>query len=320
MTSQQTLNLRVRSIREAAARVHVFELVDDAGGSLPGFTAGAHLSLTLPVGLTRSYSLINPQHETSRYEVAVNLDARSRGGSRCLHEAVRVGQCLPASAPQNLFPLNEQAGQSLFIAGGIGITPIRAMVRRLDALGRDWTLHYCARSRREAAFVDEFEGDARVRLYFDDEAAQVGASRLDIVRLLADTPATTHVYCCGPAGMLDAYLSAASSRPADTVHYERFGAELAAPVNDGGYRVTLARSGKSLPVPPGKTVLQVLREAGLSPASSCEQGVCGSCETAVLAGRPEHRDQVLTSQERAAGRSMMICCSGCLDDELVLDL
>ncbi|MCY1303218.1 Phenoxybenzoate dioxygenase subunit beta [compost metagenome] len=177
-------------------------------------------------------------------------------------------------------------------------------------------MHYCARTPSAAAFTAEFEGDERVRFYFDQAEP---ADRLDIEGLVGNLPPHAHIYCCGPASMLDAFLAAASRLPAERVHYERVAAT-EAPSRAGGYTVTLARSGRSLQVPAGRTILQVLQEAGLDPAFSCGQGVCGSCETGVLAGRPDHRDQVLSENERAAGRSMMICCSGCLDDNLVLDL
>ncbi|GAB1576028.1 PDR/VanB family oxidoreductase [Bordetella petrii] len=316
MSNESLLSLRVRSISEEARGIHAYEFVSSDDRPLPPFTAGAHISLALPGGMRRSYSLTNSQRERHRYVVAVNLDPRSRGGSRYLHERVRVGDVLQAGAPQNAFALVEQARQSVFIAGGIGITPIRAMIRRLNDLGKDWTLHYCARASAAAAFTTELAGDERVRFYFDQAEP---ADRLDIGSLVAGLPSHAHVYCCGPASMLDAFLAATSRLPAERVHYERFAAGQA-PAQAGGYTVTLARSGRSLPVRAGQTILQVLQEAGLDPVFSCGQGVCGSCETSVLAGRPDHRDQVLSADERAAGRSMMICCSGSLDDNLVLDL
>ena len=314
---ESQLSLRLRSITEEARGIHAYEWVAAQGGLLPPFTAGAHISLDLPGGLRRSYSLTNSQCERHRYVVAVNLDRNSRGGSRYLHERARVGDVLQATQPENQFALDEHAPSSVFIAGGIGITPIRGMIRRLEELGRDWHLHYCVRTPEAAAFLAEFEGDARVRFYFDQ--AQPPA-RLDIDGLLADLPAQAHAYCCGPSSMLDAFIASASQRlPAERIHYERFAAAQA-PAQEGGYTVTLARSGRVLPVQPGQTILAVLQQAGVNPAFSCGQGVCGSCETTVLAGRPDHRDQVLSAEERAANGSMMICCSGSLDESLVLDL
>lgn len=316
MSTESLLSLRVRAISEEARGIHAYEFVSEDGRPLPVFTAGAHISLALPGGMRRSYSLTNSPRERHRYVVAVNLDPHSRGGSRYLHERARVGDVLQAAGPLNQFVLAEEAERSVFIAGGIGITPIRAMIRRLDELGRDWTLHYCARTSCAAAFKAEFAGDDRVRFYFDQDQP---AARLDIASVVAGLPSQAHVYCCGPSSMLDAFLAATSGLPAGRVHYERFAAAQA-PSQAGGYTVTLARSGRTLPVPAGRTILLVLQDAGLDPVHSCGQGVCGSCETAVLSGRPDHRDQVLSEEERAAGRSMMICCSGSLDENLVLDL
>ncbi|MBO9356813.1 2Fe-2S iron-sulfur cluster binding domain-containing protein [Bordetella petrii] len=316
MSNESLLSLRVRSISEEALGIHAYELVSNDERPLPAFSAGAHVSLVLPDGMQRSYSLTNSQRERHRYVVAVNLDPRSRGGSRYLHQRVRVGDVLPAVAPRNAFELAEDARQSVFIAGGIGITPIYAMIRRLNDLGKRWALHYCARTPRAAAFTAELAGDERVRFYFDETEP---ADRLDIANLVGGLPPHAHVYCCGPASMLDAFLAATSRLSTERVHYERFAAA-PAPARNGSYTVTLARSGRTVPVRAGQTILQVLQEAGLEPAFSCGQGVCGSCETAVLAGRPDHRDQVLSEDERASGSSMMICCSGCLDDNLVLDL
>ncbi|WP_335617492.1 PDR/VanB family oxidoreductase [Bordetella bronchialis] len=310
------LKLRIRAIAQEAQAIHSYELVDDGGGPLPAFTAGAHLTLHLPVGLSRCYSLTNCPGERHRYVIAVNRDAHSRGGSRYLHEAARVGQVLAADPPRNLFELDEAAQASVLIAGGIGITPIRCMIRRLETLGRPWELHYCARHPGAAAYLEELQGDPRVHTYFD---AVPSPRRLDIAATLAALPAGAHVYCCGPTPMLEAFRLHAAALPAERVHLEQFG-PAAAPAVGEGYAVRLARSGRSVRVMPGRSILETLIEAGLQPPHACGQGVCGSCETAVLAGRPDHRDQVLSEAEKAAGASMMICCSGSLDPELVLDM
>lgn len=316
MTTDAPLALRIRAIREEAQGIHSFELVEAGGAPLPAFTAGAHITLHLPGGLARSYSLIDARRDGSRYVVAVNRDAASRGGSRYLHERARVGEEIKADPPRNQFELDEAAPMSVFIAGGIGITPIRAMILRLEELGRPWRLHYCARQRGAAAFLAELEGDERVQAYFDQGE---GARRLDIGAVVDALPEDAHVYCCGPSAMLDDYVERTAGLAQERVHYERFAAEQA-PASGGGYRVQLARSGRTVAVQPGQTILDALLAAGLQPPHSCTQGVCGSCETPVLAGRPDHRDQVLTDGEKAAGRTMMICCSGSLDEELVLDI
>ncbi|CAM3655980.1 Oxidoreductase [Bordetella sputigena] len=310
------LNLRIRAIAREADGIHSYELIDEAGGELPAFTAGAHVTVHLPGGVSRSYSLTNCPEERHRYVIAVNRDARSRGGSRYLHDTARVGQVLPADPPRNLFELDENAPASVLIAGGIGITPIRCMIRRLETLGRRWELHYCARHPAAAAYLEELRVDPRVRTYFD---AGPAPRRLDIAATLAALPADAHVYCCGPAPMLRAFQTHAAALPPARVHLERFGAAEAAST-EGGYTVRLARSGRTVQVRTGQSILEALLEAGEQPPHACRQGVCGSCETAVLSGRPDHRDQVLSATEKAAGASMMICCSGSLDAELVLDL
>ncbi|WP_176464009.1 PDR/VanB family oxidoreductase [Bordetella genomosp. 11] len=316
MTMESRLKLRIRAIAQEASGIHSYELVDDGGGTLPPFSAGAHVTLHLPCGLSRSYSLTNCPAERHRYVIAVNRDTHSRGGSRYLHETARVGQALQADPPRNLFELVEEAPASVFIAGGIGITPIRCMIRRLETLGRSWRLHYCARHPGAAAYVDELREDPRVQLYFD--AGDV-PRRLDIAEALAQLPADAHVYCCGPGGMLRAFREHAAALAPGRAHAEQFAPD-EAPAAAGGYSVRLARTGRTVPVLPGQSILQALLEAGEQPPHACCQGVCGSCETAVLAGRPDHRDQVLSDTEKAAGASMMICCSGSLDPELVLDL
>jgi vanillate O-demethylase ferredoxin subunit len=310
------LNLRIRAIAQEADGIHSFELVDDGGAPLPPFAAGAHITLHLPGGLSRSYSLTNAPAERARYVLAVNRDGASRGGSRYLHEVARVGQVLRADPPRNLFELDESAERSVLMAGGIGITPIRCMIRRLEALGRDWRLHYCARHPDAAAFLHELADDPRVRTYFGGPSAP---GRLDIAATLASIPGNAHVYCCGPVSMLDEFRKHAAALPAQRVHFEHF-SPAEPPALDGGFRVRLARSGRTIQVPAGRSILQSLLDAGEQPPHSCGQGVCGSCETAVVAGTPEHRDQVLSEAERASGKTMMICCSGSRDAELVLDL
>jgi tetrachlorobenzoquinone reductase len=191
------------------------------------------------------------------------------------------------------------------------------MIRRLEALGRRWELHYCARHPGAAAYLDELRADPRVHTYFD---AGDTPRRLDIAATLAVLPAGAHVYCCGPAPMLRAFQAHAAALPPASVHLERFGASETTAPDGGGYTVRLARSGRTVAVMPGQSILQALLDAGEQPPHACRQGVCGSCETVVLSGRPDHRDQVLSAAEKAAGASMMICCSGSLDAELVLDL
>jgi vanillate O-demethylase ferredoxin subunit len=315
------LSVRVRSITLEAEGVLAFELRATDGASLPAFSAGAHIDVVLPGGDVRCYSLCNDPAETHRWCIGVLREPASRGGSRHLHEAVRPGDVLTVGAPRNQFALDESAAANVFVAGGIGITPMLAMIARSRALGTRWTLHYAARTRRHAAFLERLQalaadGSGHVRLHFDDES---GAQRLDIAAVVAQLPRDTHIYCCGPAGMLQGFDAATAALPAARVHKEHFAAAQPA-ATAGGYSVVLARSGRTLQVAPGETLLDCLIAAGADPMHSCRQGVCGTCEVKVLDGEPDHRDLVLSDQERAANDRMMPCCSGARSARLVLDL
>ena len=308
------LQLRIRSATWEAPDILSYELRAVEGGELPAFTAGAHVDLTLPNGLIRSYSLVNDQSERHRYVIAVQKDRASRGGSTWVHERLRPGDVLTVNGPRNNFPLHESAAKSVFIAGGIGITPIVGMVRRLRELNRDCTLYYCARTRASAAFADVLQGD--VRFNFDGEP---GGKLLDIGGVVRQWPPGTHFYCCGPLPMLAAFEAATAALPRDQVHVEYFSAK-EPPAAAGGFTVVLAKSGKQVAVPAGKTILETLLDAGMEVPYSCMEGVCGTCEARVIEGVPDHRDLVLSEAEHASGKTMMICCSGCKGDRLVLDL
>ena len=315
------LLLRVKSISWEAQGICAYELVAIDGSELPPFTAGAHVDLHLPNGLVRSYSLLNDQTETSRYVVGVNRDPASRGGSRHMHEVLRPGDTLPVSPPRNNFELNETAEQSVFIAGGIGITPILSMIRRLDALGRDWRLYYCARTRKNAAFLKvlrDLQGDRDDRIVYNYDG-EAGGRLLDMADVVARAGPAAHVYCCGPLPMLKAFEAATEQLPDSQVHVEYFSAA-EAPSLDGGFTVELAKSGRSLSIPQGKSILDAVLDAGVQVPYSCMEGVCGSCETAVLEGVPEHRDLILSKEEKASNKTMLICCSGSKGAKLVLDL
>lgn len=322
MSSSPDIEVRVRAITWEAEGILGFELVPrHAGQSLPPFTAGAHIDLHMAPGLTRSYSLLNRQDETHRYVIGVNRDAASRGGSRHLHDTVRAGDVLTISPPRNHFALDESATHSVLIAGGIGITPLLAMVRRLASLGRSWELHLAARSRQNAAYVGELEALAAatghpVRFHFDDEA---GGRPLDLGPIVAARPAQAHLYCCGPLPMLETFERATAGLPPEQVHREYFAAREAVST-EGGYVVELARSGRSLTVPEGQTLLDCLLSIGVEPPYSCREGICGTCEVRVLEGTPDHRDMVLSPAEQAANDRMLICCSGASSSKLVLDL
>lgn len=315
------LSLQLRAIRHQADGIHTFEFSRPDGGALPAFTPGAHIDLHLANGLVRSYSLCNGSEETHRYVVGINRDRASRGGSAFVHDKLRVGEILQIGEPRNNFVLNEDAAHTVLIAGGIGITPLWCMVQRLASLGKTWELHYCARSRKNAAFVGELlavtgsSTRGRVHLHFDDE---LQGQLLDMAMAVAATDAGSHFYCCGPAPMLEAFEKATAQLPAEQVHVEYFTAK-EAPALNGGFKIDLARSGKVLDVPPGRSILDVLLDAGVDVPYSCKEGVCASCETRVLAGVPDHRDLILTKEEQARNNVMMVCCSGSKTPTLVLD-
>lgn len=311
-----TLSLRIVSATWEAPNIVSYELRPPEGGELPPFTAGAHIDLSLPNGLVRSYSLVNSQSERHRYVIAVQKDRASRGGSKWVHENFRVGELLTANGPRNNFALEEAAEKSVFIAGGIGITPILSMTERLSALGRDWELVYCARKRAGTAFLESLQRKPRVRFNFDEEP---GGKMLDIAAVVKAAPANAHLYCCGPLPMLEAFEQATRDLPRERVHVEYFTAK-APPAVEGGFTVVLARKGLTIAVAPGKTILDTLRDHGVDVPYSCTEGVCGTCETRVLEGVPDHRDLILTEAERASNKTMLICCSGSKSEKLVLDL
>ena len=314
--ASEPVDMRLVAIRYAAEQVHLYEFRPVSGAPVPRFTAGAHVDLHLPNGLVRQYSIANGEEERHRYLLGVKREAEGRGGSRFIHDELRVGAVLAVGGPRNNFPVVEAAAHSVFVAGGIGVTPIVSMIARLRALGRSWELHYAVRRRSEAAFFDELRpGGGRVQLHVDEEQGGV----LDVARLVRAAADDAHLYCCGPAPMLDAFTAAAVSRPAQHVHLEHFSA-VTPPAGGSGFIVELARSKLWVSIAPGQTILDGLRARGLEVQASCEQGICGSCETRVLAGEPDHRDMLLSPEEKAANEVMMICCSGSRSAVLVLDL
>jgi len=317
--SAATIDVLVDRVCDVAAGIRSFDLVRGDGGQLPPYTAGAHIELALPGGLARSFSLIGPLGDFRRYRIAVGLDANSRGGSRYLHESVAAGAALHISPPRNLFPLVEDAPSTVLIAGGIGITPLWCMAQRLAVLEVPWELHYACRTRAAAAFVPEIQRacgrTGQLHLWCDD---QHEGRPLDIASIVEGASAQAHLYCCGPVPMLDAYRAATGGLDQDRVHLEYFRAP--EPVNPaGGFTVELARTGTSVEVPKGCSILDALMMSGIDAPYSCYEGLCGTCETQVLEGEPDHRDHILTEKARQEGR-IIICCSGSRSKKLVLDL
>lgn len=315
MTNQPLMDLRLTAIRYAAKDTNLYEFRRPDGASLPGIEPGAHIDIHLPNGMMRQYSLVTADGDPSAYVVGIKRDRASRGGSRYVHEYLSVAEILKIGGPRNNFPLNEDAPHSVLIAGGIGITPIWCMAQRLQKLGRSFELHYASRTRDEAAFLQELETMPQAHVHIDAEAGGF----LDLAPIIASAPPDSHFYCCGPAPMLAGFESATRHVPAAQVHVEYFTAREQA-ATDGGYVVELHKSGLEFTIPEGRTILEVLRDEGVHTPYSCESGVCGACETKIVAGDVDHRDNVLSETERKANKTMMICCSGAKSPRLVLDL
>jgi vanillate monooxygenase ferredoxin subunit len=316
------LTLRVLSRTVEAEGICGFELASPDGAALPPFTAGAHLDVHLPGGLTRQYSLCSDPADTHRYRIAVLREAASRGGSAAMHEQVHAGGLLATSLPRNSFPLADGATRHLLLAGGIGVTPLLSMARHLARTGADFHLHYATRSAARTAFAAELAAvpwAQRVSVHHDDGAP---AQRLDLPRVLAAPGAGHHLYVCGPTGFIDAVRAEARAQgwPDARVHVEFFGAAPVVAAEGGGFEVMLARTGRVVPVPADRTVVQALAAAGVAVPTSCEQGVCGTCLTRVIDGQPDHRDLYLTPEEQAAGDQFLPCCSRAKSPRLVLDL
>ena len=286
-------------------------------GDLPVWTPGAHTDLLMGDGLVRQYSLCGDPADRRRWQVAVLLEPRSRGGSRFVHAELAEGATLRVRGPRNHFAL-APAKSYLFVAGGIGITPILPMVAAAEAEGAQWRLAYGGRTRASMAFRTELTQryGERVDIWPQDETGL-----LDLAGLLGSADSETLVYCCGPEPLLAAVEAACGHSPFGALHVERFSPKkIAEPVRQESFEVELAKSGMVLTVLPGRSVLEVVEEAGVTVLSSCTQGTCGTCETTVLAGVPEHHDSLLSADERAANDTMFICVSRSCSQRLVLEL
>lgn len=316
-----TLQALVHTLRFEAQDIISIELRPVDGGEFPAFKAGSHIDLHLPNGLVRSYSLSNDSSERHRYVVGVLRDRASRGGSCYVHETLRVGLLIPISEPRNHFALEEGAVHSVLVAGGIGITPMLCMARRLVSLGRSFEMLYFARERKSSAFLAELQDlGMPLHLHFDAEAG----GPPDLRDLLAHhTPdAGLHHYACGPTPMLDAFEKFCSELGHTNAHIERFTPVEVKASTDAlaNYMVELKRSSRFIEISSEKSLLDTLLEAGVDVEHSCCEGVCGSCETRVLEGVPDHRDSVLSPKEKASNKVMMVCVSGCKSERLVLDI
>ncbi|TFV67046.1 UNVERIFIED_ORG: oxidoreductase [Bacillus sp. AZ43] len=311
------LTLQVDRRTDGAEGVVVLDLRDPSGRELPGWAPGAHVDLRLPGGLTRQYSLCGDPADRSVWRIAVLREPESRGGSAHVHDALLQGAEVDVRGPRNHFPL-VPAPRYLFIAGGIGITPILPMIDAADAAGAEWELHYGGRSRRSMAFLEALDEAAgqRVTLHPQDEVGLI-----DLDALLGTPRPDTLVYCCGPEPLLVAVEQRCGAWPEGALHLERFAPkDVGEPVLTDAFEVELSLSGLSLTVPPEKSVLQVVEEAGIAVLSSCTEGTCGTCETAVLSGEVDHRDSLLTPAEQQANDTMFICVSRAACPRLVLEL
>lgn len=313
--------LVARGVRQEAEGVRSYRFERPDGGALSTWAPGAHLEFILPSGLIRQYSLCGDPEDRSGYVVAVLDQPAGRGGSREFHEAVRPGTTLRVRGPRNHFALSD-AESYLFVAGGIGITPIVPMVRAVAKSGRDFRVVYGGRTLASMAFRDEIDGFGAAASIVPEDTA----GRIDIAAELARAPVGTHVYCCGPEPLLHAVQQLCSTeKRISGTHFERFGGasmtRAATGAAEGGsFEVELARTGGTIVVDPQSSILDKVLEVAPDQPWACREGYCGTCETKVLAGEPEHADDILTDEERAANDVMMICVGRSRSARLILDI
>ncbi|MFT4025651.1 MAG: PDR/VanB family oxidoreductase [Novosphingobium sp.] len=301
--------------------VAIFHLEAADGGRLPPFEPGAHIDVEVSEGMVRQYSLCSPPVEGGgrRYRIAVLRELAGRGGSAAIHAGFKIGDTVKIGAPRNLFPLDIGQSKVLLLGAGIGVTPLLAMAYALRAAGRPFELYYCARDRAKAAFLPELEAEFGAAARFHSTMESQGV-RLDLGEVLARQPEDAHVYICGPAPFIEAASAAAIGRgfASAQVHYEHFGADV--DLSGDSFEVVARRSGKTVTVGAGETILGALAYSGIMIPKSCEQGVCGTCLVDVIDGAPDHRDHFLTEDERAEGDQIVTCCSRSLGQRLVLDI
>jgi ferredoxin-NADP reductase len=312
---EATLQVRLRALKWEAPDVLSLELAAPDNGPLPRFEPGAHIDLTLPNGTLRQYSLCGDPNDASHYRLGIRAVAGGLSSS-FIHRTLRPGELLTVSMPRNNFSLVD-APRYVFVAGGIGITPLIPMMRQASANKRPWTLLYCNRRSEDAPFLAEIRTlGGEISLH----ASEAG-TRLDVARRLGTAQQDTAVYCCGPERLMTAVEEATVAWPEGSVHFEWF-TPRSRPADEtsGSFEVVCERSGLTLMVPPDKSIMAALSEAGIEVPRSCEQGICGTCEARIMSGEADHRDSILSSSERAANQSMMICVSRAKGARLVLDI
>lgn len=310
--------LRIAAAADVADGIRSFELVHPDGADLPEFTPGSHVKVQVPNGAIRKYSLCNDPADRSRYVITVKRDQNGQGGSMSLVDEAKVGDMLPTSLPSNAFPLVASAGSFIFIAGGIGITPILSMIRSFGELPpAPWKLYYLTRSPETTAFQEELNApELRGRVHIHHDHGDPAQS-FDLWPVL-EKPGNAHVYCCGPQALMDMVRDMTGHWQHTRVHFESFSDGARPRPDDRPFTVRLAKTGRTLEVPVGKTILSVLNEAGCNVAYSCESGTCGTCRTRLVRGEADHRDMVLMPEEMDS--QIMVCVSRAKSDELVLDL
>jgi len=314
---EHEMDLVVARRQDAATDVVALTLADPAGGPLPTWTPGAHIDLVLDDALIRQYSLCGVPQDRTSWRIGVLRTPDSKGGSHTVHDGLKEGATIRVRGPRNHFTLVD-ARRYIFIAGGIGITPLLPMIAAVERRGVPWSLVYGGRQRASMAFLDDLSGYGdRVRLWPQDEQGM-----LDLAEVLGEPRPDTLVYCCGPEGLLSAVEAQCAAWPPGALHVERFAPKPVQPTEaaERPFELVLQRSGITATVPPDRTILEVVEHAGLSVLSSCRVGTCGTCEQVVLEGELEHRDSVLGEEDRESGEYMMICVSRCRSDRLVLDL
>lgn len=307
---------RVQAMRLGGDQIHLLELVPVEPRELPAVEPGAHLDLQLPNGMLRQYSLVTPLCSAQRYVIAVKREALGRGGSRWLHDELRLGQTLPVVACRNSFQLQDSAGRYLLLAGGIGITPIYSMYRQLQAEGKKVRLHYWGRGAEGMLFHQELQAEAEARLY----AGDAGQKRPRLHEVLKGIGPDTAVYCCGPQLMVDELVATAAEQGLADVHYERFGKTEVDTAHSDSFELVLARSGQRIQVAADETMLEALIRQDIDVMYSCEQGLCGACEVKYLEGEAIHLDSVLQPHEHEANGTIMLCCSRAASKRMVLDI
>ena len=308
--------LRVAAIEDVAEGIRSFELQLPDGGELPAFTPGSHVKVQTPSGALRKYSLCSDPAERHRYVIAVKREDGGQGGSLSMHRDLKVGDTLPTSVPDNAFPLVEKARSYVFVAGGIGITPILSMIRSFGELPpAPWKLYYLSRAPETTAFREELKALGRNVVIHHDHGDP--ANSYDLWPAL-EKPNGAHVYCCGPKPLMEAVRDMTGHWSPANVHFESFNEGGGVQPDDKPFTVKLAKSGTEFEVPVGQSILAALREHGCNAASSCESGTCGTCRTGLLEGEADHRDMVLLPEEME--HQIMICVSRAKGERLVLDL